>query len=113
MCATKNYLLPSKKNKWKGVTKFWRKTLVAKIDWYFSDQSKKLNQVTMIQTVSKKLWVTHELQGTDMSSTNKGACTSNSKKGCCINGKKDLEESLRWKTFLGKTCSLFPKEYSE
>ena len=34
----------------------------------------------MIQIVLKKHWVTHELQGTDMSSTNKGAGTYNSKK---------------------------------
>ena len=32
---------------------------------------KKLNQVTMIQIDSKKHWVTHELQGTYMSSTKK------------------------------------------
>ena len=35
----------------------------------------------MIQIVSKKHWVTHELQGTDMSLTNKGAGTCKSKKG--------------------------------
>ena len=35
------------------------------------------------------------------------------KKGCCMNGKKDLKESLRRKTSLGKTCSLFRQEYSE
>ena len=67
----------------------------------------------MIQIVWKKLWVPHELQGTDMSSTNKGAGTYNSKKVCCMNGKKDLEESLRRKTSLGKTCSLFHQKYSE
>ena len=31
----------------------------------------------MIQIVSKKPWVTHELQGTDMSSMKKGAGTYN------------------------------------
>ena len=68
MRKTKNYLLPSKWKSTNGVTKIWRKTLVAKINCYFSDQSKKLNQVTMIQIVSKKHGVTHELQGNDMSS---------------------------------------------
>ena len=58
-----------------------KKTLVAKINCYFSDQSKKLNRVTLIQIVLKKHRVTHESQGTDMSSTNKGAGTYNSKKG--------------------------------
>ena len=67
----------------------------------------------MIQIVSKKHWVTHELQGTDMSSTNKGAGTFNSKSGYCMKVKKDLEEYLRQKTSLGKTCSLFRQEYSE
>ena len=50
----------------------------------------------MIQIVSKKYWVTHELQGTDISSTNKDSRTYNSKKECYMNGKKDLEESLMW-----------------
>ena len=36
-----------------------------------------MNQVTMIQIVSKKQWVTHKLQGTYMSSTNKGVGTYN------------------------------------
>ena len=40
-----------------------------------------MNQVTMIQFVSKKHRVTHELQGTDMSLTIKGAGTYNSKRG--------------------------------
>ena len=38
--------------------------------------------------VSKKHWVIHELQGTDMSSTNKRGGTYNSKKEYCMNGKK-------------------------
>ena len=42
----------------------------------------------MIQIVLKNHWVTHVLQGTDMSSMNKGAGTYNSKNGCCMNGKK-------------------------
>ena len=62
-----------------------------------SDKSKKLNQVTMTQIVSKKHWVTDELQGTDMSSTNKGAGTYNSKKGCYMNGKIKI-----WKSLLGE-----------
>ena len=48
-----------------------------------------------------------------MSSTNKGAGTYNSKKRCCMNGKKDLEESLKRKISFRKTCSLFRQEYSE
>ena len=67
----------------------------------------------MIQIVLKKHWITHKLQGTDMSFTNKGAGTYNSKKRVLYEWKKDLEESFRWKTSLGKTCSLFPQEYSE
>ena len=67
----------------------------------------------MIQIVSKKHLVTHELQGTDMSSTNKGASTYNSKKRVLYEWKKDLEESLRRKLSLEKTCSLFRQEYSE
>ena len=68
----------------------------------------------MIQIISKKYYVTHELQGTDMSSTTKGAGTYNSKKGCCMNEKKeDLEEFLRRKTSLGKTFLIFRQEYSE
>ena len=51
----------------------------------------------MIQIVLKKHRVTHESQGTDMSSMNKGAGTYNLKKGCGMNGKNDLEESLRRK----------------
>ena len=42
----------------------------------------------MIQIVSKKHWVTYELEGTDMSSTNKGADTYNSKKGVLYEWKK-------------------------
>ena len=42
----------------------------------------------MIQIVSKKHWVTHELQGTDMSLMNKGAGTYNTKKGCCMKIKR-------------------------
>ena len=42
-------------------------------------------QVTMIQIISKKNLVIHELQRTDMSATEKGAGTYNSKKkGCCM-----------------------------
>ena len=48
-----------------------------------------------------------------MSSMKKGVGTYNSKKGSCMNGKKDLEESLGQKTSLGKTCSFFRQEYSE
>ena len=66
----------------------------------------------MIQIVSKKHWATHELQGTDMSSTNKEAGTYNSKM-CLYEWKKDLEESLMRKTSFGETCSLFRQEYSE
>ena len=76
---------------------FWRKTLVAKINCYNSNQSKKLNQVTMIQIVSKKYWVTHELQGTDMSSMNKRASTYNSIKGVLYEKEKKI-----WKSLLGK-----------
>ena len=57
----------------------------------------------MIQIVSKKHWVTHELKGTDMSSTNKGAGTYNSKKECCMNRKKKILKSfLGEKHLLGK-----------
>ena len=66
----------------------------------------------MIQIVSKKHKVTHELKETDMTSTNKGAGTYNSKKESCMRGKKDLEEPLTRKTSLGKTCSLFRQECS-
>ena len=62
---------------------------------------------------SKKHWVTHQLQETDMSSTNKGAGIYNSKKGVLYEWKKDLEEFLRRKTSHGKTCLLFRQEYSE
>ena len=67
----------------------------------------------MIQTVSKKHWVIHELQGTNMSSMNQGAASYNLKKGVLYEWKKDLEESLRRKTSHAKTCSLFRQEYSE
>ena len=67
----------------------------------------------MIQIVSKKHRVAHELQGTDMSSTNKSVGTYNSKKGRCINGKKILEESLKRKLSLEKTSSLFRQKYNE
>ena len=50
----------------------------------------------MMQIVSKKHYVTHELQRTDMSSTNKGAGTYNSKKACCMNGKNI------WKSLFGE-----------
>ena len=43
----------------------------------------------------------------------KGTGTFNKKGGDCMNGKKDLEESLRRKIFLRKTCSLSRQEYSE
>ena len=56
----------------------------------------------MIQIVSKKHWVTHELQGTDMSSTKKGAGTYNSKKGYCMNGKKEWKSLLDENYLLGK-----------
>ena len=72
-----------------------------------------MNQITMIQIVSKKHWITPELQGTDMCSTDKGAGTClPCKKGMLYEGKKDLKESLRRKSS-GKTCSLFRQEYSE
>ena len=54
----------------------------------------------MIKIVSKKHWGTHELQRTDMSSTNKGAGTYNSKKGCCMNRKKI------WKSLLSENYLL-------
>ena len=62
----------------------------------------------MIQIVSKKHRVTHELQGTDMSSTNKGDGIYNLKKGCRMNRKKDLEEFLRRKISLGENLFTFP-----
>ena len=67
----------------------------------------------MIQIVSKKHWATHELQGTDMSSSNKGARTYDSKSGCCMNGKKDLKKKLGEKYHLGKPVNFFRQEYSE
>ena len=69
----------------KDLQSFEKKTLVAKINCYFSDQSKKLNQVTLIQIVSKKYRVTHELQ---LHVFNKGVGIYNSKKRCCMNVKK-------------------------
>ena len=53
----------------------------------------------MIQIVSTIHWVTHELHWTDMSLTNKGAGTYNSKMGCCMNGKKI------WKSLKAKNIS--------
>ena len=57
----------------------------------------------MIQIVLKKYCVTHELEGTDKSSTNKGAGTYNSKKGCCMNGKKIWNSLSDEKYLLGKS----------
>ena len=75
---------------------------------------KKQNLVTMIQIVSKKnsgslmnykeLIYLQWIKGTGM---------HNLKKGCYINGKKDLQESLRWKISLRKICSLFCQEYNK
>ena len=56
----------------------------------------------MIQIVSKKHWVTHELQGTDMSSTNKEVVLTTQKKGCRMNGKNFWKSLLGEKYFLGK-----------
>ena len=53
-----------------------------------------MNQVTMIQIVSNSVSLVNNKE--HMSSTNKGAGTYNSKKGCCMNGKKI------WKSLLGK-----------
>ena len=61
-----------------------------------------MNSVTIIQIVSKKHWVTYELQETDMSLTNKGAGTYNSKKGCCMKGKKIWKGLFGEKHLLGK-----------
>ena len=55
-----------------------------------------MNQVTRIQTVSKKHKVTIELKRNDMSRTNKGAGTYNSKKGVLYEWKKV------WKSLLGE-----------
>ena len=76
-------------------------------------KKKRMNQVTMIQIVSKKQWVSHEFQGTDMSSTNKELLFTIQKRGVVWIEKNDLKESLRRKISLGKTCSLFRQEYSE
>ena len=55
----------------------------------------------MVQIVSKKHCVTHELQRTDMSFTKKGTGTYNSKrKRCCMNGKKN------WKSLSGENYLL-------
>ena len=43
----------------------------------------------------------------------KGASTYDSKKGCCMNGKKIRESFFGEKHLLGKTCSLFRQEYCE
>ena len=68
----------------------------------------------MIQIVSKKHWVTHDLQKTDISSPNKGAGSYNLKKGVLYKWKKKIWKSLFGeKHLLGKTCSLFCQEYSE
>ena len=53
----------------------------AKINCYFNDQSKKTESSNDDINCFEKHWVTHELQGTDMSSTNKRAGTYNSKNG--------------------------------
>ena len=66
----------------------------------------------MIQIVSKKHWLTHELQGTDMSSTNKGAGTYNSKKVFCMNGKKIWKSLLGEKHLLGKPVHFSVKNTS-
>ena len=63
-------------NEWKGVSTFWRKTLAAKINCYFSDSKKKKTESSNDHKIVSKIhWITHELQETDMSSTNKGAST--------------------------------------
>ena len=49
----------------------------------------------MIQNVSKKHWVTHELQGTVFNEQRELILTTQ-KKGFCVNGKKI------WKSLLGK-----------
>ena len=69
--------------------------------------SKKKNWIKY-KLFRKKYWVTHELQGTDMSSTNKGAGTYNSKKGVFYEWKKDLEESLRRKNISLENLFTFP-----
>ena len=56
-------------------------------------------QVTI---VSKKHCVAHELQGTDMSSTNKGAGTYNSKKRGVVWMEKNWKSLLGEKYLLGK-----------
>ena len=66
----------------------------------------------MIKIVSKKQWVTHKLQGTDMSYEQRSWYLQ-IKKGCCMTGKKNLEESLRRNISLGKTFSLFSQECSK
>ena len=73
-----------------------RKTLVAKTNCYFSDQSKKLNQITMIQIVSKKHWVTHELQEL--------ICLQQTKELVLITHKRGVVsvEKKIWKSLIGK-----------
>ena len=90
----------------KGLQSFEEKTLVVKINCYFSDQSKKTessNNDTNCFEKNTELLMNYK----DMSSANKGAGTYNSKKGVLYEWKKDLEEPLRRKTYLRKTCSLF------
>ena len=65
-----------------------------------------MNQVTMIHIVLKKYWVTHKLQVTDMSSTNK---LTTQKKVCCMNFKKIRKRLLGEKHLLGKPVHLSVK----
>ena len=55
----------------------------------------------MVQIVTKKHWVTHESQRTDMVST-KVLVLTTKKKGCCMNGKKIWTSLLGEKHLLGK-----------
>ena len=58
--------------------------------------------IKLFRKKKKKHWIPHEIQGTDTSSTNKGARTYNSKKGCYMNGKKIWKSLLGEKYLLGR-----------
>ena len=105
------YYQVNKKNK--EVTKFRRKTQVAKINCYFSDRSKKLNQVIMIKLFRKNTGSLMNYKELIHLLRTKLLVLTTRKEGVSYEWKKDLEDSLRRKTSLRKTCSLLCQEYSE
>ena len=105
MRTTKNHLLPTKKKLIKRSYKEKHKLLKLIAILATSQKTESSNNDKI---VPKKHCLTNELQGTDMSSTNKELVLTTQEKGCCMNEKKNLEKTLRRKTFLGKTLFTFP-----